>query len=279
MPDACAVIAGAGSFPRHVAQEARRQGLTVVGIGLQGWVDRDFAQHVDVYEEIAIGQLKRLIDRLDAHHVRQAVMAGKVTKEILFDSRVRFDPEALGIVTHVKEFSVNALLGALAARLAKAGITLLDSSTFLKPNLCPKGVLTRREPTHEEQEDIRLGMQAARHLAQLDIGQTVVVKHRVVVAVEALEGTDAAIQRAGHLAGRDLVVIKMASPTQDMRFDLPILGPQTIAVAIASGVRCLAVEAAKTLLLERDALIAHADDANLSLVGVEIPDPVHTDRT
>jgi DUF1009 family protein len=274
MSDLCAIIAGAGSFPLHVAQEAKRQGLKVVAIGIQGWVDSTLSRHVDVYEEVAMGQLGHLIARLKAHHAQRAVMAGKVTKEVLFDSRVRFDADALEAIGQIKEFSVNALLGAIAKRLSGEGIALLDSSTFLKRNLCPPGVLTRREPTGGEQEDIRVGTQAARQLALLDIGQTVAVKRRVIVAVEALEGTDATIKRAGQVAGADLVVVKMASPTQDMRFDLPILGPQTIAVAVASGVRCVAVEAHKTLLLEKDVLLAQADEANLSVIGVELPPTV-----
>lgn len=269
MSDVCGLIAGAGSFPRHVAREAKRRGLKVVAIGLQHWVDPALAQEVDVYEEVAVGQLGRLLARLNTHQVRQAVMAGKVTKEVLFDSRVQFDSEALGILGRVNDYSVNGLLGAIAARLAKDGVTLLDSSTFLKDQLCPVGVLTRRQPTAAEHEDIRIGLQVARRIAELDVGQTVVVKQRVVVAVEALEGTDAAIRRAGELArGGGLVVVKMAAPAQDMRFDLPVLGPQTLSVVTQAGATCLAVEAQKTLLLDKDALLAQADAAQLCLIGV-----------
>ncbi len=264
----CTIIAGGGSFPLHVADEARRQGLKVVGIGLSGWVDPTLAGHVDAYEEVMVGQLGRLVERLKAHRTTQAIMAGKVTKEVLFDPRARFDADALSILSRVKDVSVNGLLGAIAERLAKDGIQLLDSSTFLKSSLCPAGTLTRRQPTPEEQEDIRFGMRAARQLAELDIGQTVVVKQRVIVAAEALEGTDAAITRAGHLAGPGLVVVKVASPKQDMRFDLPILGPQTIAVAAAAGAVCVAVESHKTILLDKAAVITNADEAGLSLVGV-----------
>ena len=264
----CAIIAGGGSFPLHVAGEARRQGLKVVGIGLSGWVDPTLTSHVDAYEEVMVGQLGRLVERLKAHQITQAIMAGKVTKDVLFDPRARFDAEALSILRRVKDVSVNGLLGAIAEQLANNGIQLLDSSTFLKSSLCPAGTLTRRQPTPEEQEDIRLGVRAARQLAELDIGQTVVVKQRVIVAAEALEGTDAAITRAGHLAGCGLVVVKVASPKQDMRFDLPIMGPQTIAVAAAAGVACLAVEAGKTILLDKDTVIANANHARLSLVGI-----------
>lgn len=271
MADRCAIIAGSGTFPLHVAREARRQGLTVIGIGLAGWADPALAQQVDTYEEVAIGQLGRLIDRLKRHQTRQAIMAGKVTKDILFDSRVRFDAESLAILTRAKGVSVNSLLGAIGDRLAQEGITLLDSSTFLHECLCPVGLLSRRSPTAQEQEDIRIGLEAARQLASMDIGQTVVVKNRVIVAMEALEGTDATIARAGQLAPGDLVVVKMGSPIQDRRFDLPILGPHTIAVSVSAGVRCLAVEARTTLLLDKDALLAQADAAGLCLIGVEPP--------
>ena len=269
MSETCAIIAGSGSFPRHVAQEAKRQGLRVVAIGLQGWADPSLAREVDGYEEVPIGQLGRLIDRLNAHQARQVVMAGKVTKEILFDPRIQFDAEALSLLAQAKEFSVNSLLGAIGTRLAARGITLLDSSTFLRAQLCPTGMASQRAPTAQEEDDIRIGVQVARRLADVDVGQTVVVKRKVIVAVEALEGTDAAIARAHQLAHEQLVVVKMASPRQDMRFDLPIVGVRTIEVAAACGVTCVAVEAGKTLLLERDRLLAQANGAGICVVGVE----------
>ncbi|MBI3083959.1 MAG: UDP-2,3-diacylglucosamine diphosphatase LpxI [Candidatus Omnitrophica bacterium] len=264
-----AIIAGAGRFPFAVAQEAKRQGLAVIVMGIQGWVDRSLAAEADAYEEVAVGQLRQFIDRLKSHGVSQAIMAGKVTKEVLLDQRTSFDAEALGILRHARDLSVPALLGAIGTRLAGEGITLLDSSTFLKANLCPVGVLTARGPSAVEEEDVRIGLQAARGLAALDIGQTVIVKERVVVAVEALEGTDAAIRRAHALADHGLVVVKMASSTQDRRFDLPVVGPETLSTLTASGVSCLAVEAGTTLLLDRDRLIAAANAAGVCLVGVD----------
>ena len=270
MSSRIAIIAGAGRFPFYAAQEAKRQGYGVVGVGIRGWADPALAAQVDAYEEVVLGQLGRLIERLASHGVRQAIMAGKVTKEVLLDQRTEFDAEALSVLRHVREASVPALLGAIGSRLAKEGITLLDSSTFLKANLCPAGVLTQRGPTAVEEEDIRIGLQAARGLAALDIGQTVVVKQRVVVAVEALEGTDAAIRRAHELAGDHLVVVKTGSPQQDRRLDLPVVGPQTVATLRACGATCLAVEAGMTLLLERDTLIADADAARICLLGIAV---------
>ena len=268
-----ALIAGAGRFPLHVAQEARRQGVGVFALGIRGWVDPALAGHVDAYEEIAIGQLGQLIVRLKAEGVRQAIMAGKVTKEVLVSQRTAFDGEALKLLGQVRDFSVGSILGAIGTRLASEGITLLDSSTFLKANVCPRGPVTSRRPSPEEQEAIGVGAAAARAVAALDIGQTVVVKGRVVVAIEALEGTDAAIRRAHALAGPGLVVVKTASPDHDRRFDLPVLGLETLGVLAECGVACVAVEAGATLLLDREALIASLNRAGVCLIGIAPDDP------
>ena len=265
------LIAGAGRFPLQVAQEAKRQGLAVVALGIRGWVDAALAEHVAAYEEIAVGQLGQLIERLKSHGVRQAIMAGKVTKAALFDPRAVFDAETLAILSQARDTSVTALLGAVAQRLARDGITLLDSSTFLRSFLCPVGALTEKAPGAVELEDIRVGLEAARALAALDVGQTVVVKGQVIIAVEALEGTDAAIRRAHALVGEGCVVVKTASPNQDRRFDLPVVGPETLSTLTQAGVSCLAMEAGVTLLLDREALIASANAAGLCLVGVEPP--------
>ncbi len=263
-----AIIAGSGRFPFHVAREAKRQGLTVVALGVAGWVDRSLSSSVDAFEEVAVGQLRHFIDRLKSHGVRQAIMAGKVTKDVLLDRHTMFDAEALSLLRGVRELSVPTLLGAIGSRLAQEGITLLDSSTFLRDSLCPPGVLTARSPSASESSDIQVGLQAARAITALDIGQTVVVKGRVVVAVEALEGTDATIRRARALAGEGLVVVKMAAANQDRRFDLPVIGPDTIAALTDAGVSCLALEAGATLLLDRQALLAAANAVAICLVGV-----------
>lgn len=268
-----AIIAGSGRFPFHVAQEAKRQGLTVVALGVAGWVDRSLSSSVDAFEEVAVGQLRHVIDRLKSHGVRQAIMAGKVTKEVLLDRHTMFDAEALSLLRGAHELSVPTLLGAIGSRLAQEGITLLDSSTFLSDSLCPTGVVTARSPSASESSDIQVGLQAARAIAALDIGQTVVVKGRVVVAVEALEGTDATIRRAQALAGQGLVVVKMAGSNHDRRFDLPVIGTDTISTLRQTGASCLAMEAGTTLLLDRPALVAAANDAHLCLVGVSLDDP------
>jgi DUF1009 family protein len=198
----------------------------------------------------------------------RVIMAGKVTKDVLLTPSATFDAETRRLLGEANEFSVNGLLGGLARRLAEEGITLLDSSVLLQDSLCPLGVLTSRAPTAAESEDLRVGAQAARQVASLDIGQTVVVKGRVVVAVEALEGTDAAVRRAQALAGGGLVVVKMASPTQDRRFDLPVIGTDTITTLRECQVSCLGVEARTTILLDPEALLTSANQAGLCLVGL-----------
>jgi DUF1009 family protein len=263
-----ALIAGAGRFPFEVAAAARQQGVRVYAVGVKGWVDPALRQAVDRYEELAVGELGRLFACFKDWGVRRAVMAGKVTKAALFDAPQAFDAATRELLGAARDASAGALLGALAARLARDGIEVLDSSTFLRGDLCPEGALTRRAPSPEEWHDIRSGMRAARQLAALDIGQTVVVKGGVIVAVEALEGTDAAIRRAREVAGPGLVVVKAAAAQQDRRFDLPVVGPQTVSVLAASGVSCLAMEAHQTLVLERARVVAGADAAGVCLIGV-----------
>lgn len=267
------IVAGGGRFPLHVAQAAKRQGVRVVGIGLQGWVDPGLAERVDIYEELPVGQLGRIRERLNAHHVTQATLAGKVTKEALWDPRAAFDGDALRILQHAREGTVPQLVEAIGRYLGSFGITLVDSSHWLRSSLCPEGSLTSRGPTADEWRDVEAGLGAARTLAALDIGQTVVVKRGIVVAVEALEGTDATIQRAHALAGEGLVVVKVASPHQDRRMDLPVVGTQTLSTLRDTGVTCLAVEAHVTVLLDREDVIASANEAGLCLIGVALQTP------
>lgn len=268
MAPSIAVIAGAGSFPRIAAQAIRKQGHRVVIIGLKGWVDAGLASQADAYEEVAVGEVSRLLKALKSHQVSQAILAGKVTKRVLLDPAVIFDFEAVKILSQAQDRSVPALLKAISGRLAAEGVTLLDSSEFLKDSLCPLGVLTARRPTQKEDEDIRVGLSVAAALASLDVGQAVIVKERVVIAVEALEGTDAAIRRAHELAGSGLVVVKTTAPGHDRRLDLPVVGVDTISLLKACGVACLAVEAQMTLLLDRTAVVSEANASKICLVGM-----------
>lgn len=263
-----AVIAGSGRFPLHVARGAKRRGLPVVGFGMEGWADPALAAEVDRFETIQVGQLTRLIQQLKAHGVREAVMAGKVTKEVLLKDRASFDRETVALLAGLKDFSVASVLGAVGQRLAAEGITLLDSSVFVSEDLAPAGPMTTRTPTPAQAADITLGVRVACALAAFDVGQTVAVKDTVVVALEALEGTDAAIRRAGALAGPGLVIVKMGAPGQDRRFDLPVIGLETLAALREVRAACLAVEAGTVLLLDRRNFLEGANAANLAVVGI-----------
>ncbi len=263
-----AIIAGAGSFPRFAAQAAKKQGNRVVIVGLKGWADPALASQADAYEEVAVGEISRLLKALKTHGVSQAILAGKVTKKVLLDPAVAFDIEAVKLLAQAKDRSVPALLKAISQRLAADGITLLDSSVFLKEHLAPAGILTTRKPSQKEQEDVQVGVSVTTALADLDVGQTVVVKDRVVIAVEALEGTDEAIKRAHALAGEGLVVVKTAAPGHDRRLDLPVVGADTLAVLKACGVTCLAVEEGMTLLLDRETVVSQANAAKICILGI-----------
>ena len=266
-----AVIAGSGRFPFHVARGAKRQGLSVIALGIRGWVDPALQREVERFEAVDVGELGRLIERLSAHGVRQAVMAGKVTKGVLLDRRTAFDQETQRLLQGLGDFSVASLLGAIGARLTAAGVTLLDASTFVADELCPEGVLTPRQPGPSEAADIALGLGAARALAAFDVGQTVIVKNKVVIAVEALEGTDAAIRRAHALAGGGLVVVKTASPNHDRRFDLPVVGLDTLTTLREAQASCLAMEAGAALILDRPAFLQAAAAAGICVVGARLP--------
>ncbi|MBI4354960.1 MAG: LpxI family protein [Candidatus Omnitrophica bacterium] len=263
------LIAGGGDFPLTVARCAKERGWAVYAVGLADAASPQLTDVADQITWLSVGQVGELCRFFKSHHVSQAILAGKITKEVLLRGASAFDADALAILAAAPDRSVDGLLGALAARLAREGTAVIDSTTFLKEWLPSAGVLTRRPPTQEEWEDIRFGRTLARTLAGCDAGQTVVVKRRVVLAVEALEGTDAAIRRAGTLGGEGAVVVKMARPQQDWRFDVPVVGLRTLEALIAGRAACLAVEAGRTLLLEQPTLVARADALGLVIVAVE----------
>ena len=263
------LIAGAGTFPQHVARAARAHGHWLCAIAIRDHADAAITQLVDAVEWVHVGQLSHLLKICRQHQLTQAVMAGQVTKGALLNPHSVFDPEALQLLARARDMSVSSLLGAIAGRLQEAGVELLDSAAFLADWLPAPGPLTARRPTDAQWEDIHWGQQVAQTLAALDVGLTVVVRAQVVLAVEAMEGTDAAIRRGASLGPPGVVVVKMARPAQDMRFDLPVVGPQTIQTLIETRAACLAVEARKTLLLDQPALIAQANAAGVVLMAVE----------
>jgi len=270
------LIAGNGRFPLLVLDAARARGEQVVVAALKEETFPEVEQHgAAAVHWMSLGELSKLIDTFKREGVTRALMAGQVKHKQIFSS-IRPDWRMAKLLFSLRARNTDALIGAVARVLADEGITLVDSTAYLEPLLARAGVLTRREPTQEEQRDIGYGRQVARHLAQYDIGQTVVVAEAACVALEAMEGTDATIERAGQimasLAGastlaRNLTVVKVAKPDQDMRFDVPVIGTATIEVMRRAGATCLALDAGKCLLLDGDGIAQAADAANISIVA------------
>jgi len=271
------LIAGNGKFPMLVLDAARAQGAEVVVAAIKEETFPEIEAHgaAAVYW-MSLGELGRLIDTFKREGVHRAIMAGQVKHKQIFSS-IRPDWRLAKLLLSLGTRNTDSLLSAVAKVLADEGITLEDSTSFLQPLLARAGVLTRRPPSEAEQKDIAYGRQVARHLAQFDIGQTVVVAEAACVAVEAMEGTDAAIERAGRIMAalegesstlrRHLTVVKVAKPNQDMRFDVPVVGVKTIEVMRQGGATCLALDAGKCLLLDGDAVVAAADAGGICLVA------------
>ena len=261
------MIAGKGRFPFLVAQEAKQEGYRVVCCGIAKESDPTIEDVTDVYQEIKLGQLKRLRDFFKREGVSEAIMAGKIEKVRLFQGEVRPDLEMAKVLLKVRDFRDDSLLGGVARYLSSHGIELQDSTRFLKNSLPGPGVLGRRTPSPEVQADIDFGWKVAKALAALDIGQTVVVKQRAVLALEAIEGTDETIRRGGLLGRGGTTVVKVAKPNQDMRFDVPAVGLGTLEELIRAKAKALAFEAGKTLFIELETFIRKADQAGITLVG------------
>ena len=276
------LIAGNGRFPFLLLDAARAQGLTVVVAAIREETDEEInaraaADSGIIVHWLSLGELSRLIDTFHKEDVSRAVMAGQVKHKQIFSS-IRPDWRLAKLLLSLRTRSTDMLLGAVAKVLADEGIELISSTAFLEPLLAQEGILTERAPSEDEQKNIDYGMSVARAVAGFDIGQTVVVAAQACVAVEAMEGTDAAIERAGHLMQslddeastleRKLTVVKVAKPNQDMRFDVPVIGIRTIETMIAAGATCLSVEAGRTLLFDREALLQHAAQAGIAIVAV-----------
>ncbi|MBI3490756.1 MAG: UDP-2,3-diacylglucosamine diphosphatase LpxI [Acidobacteria bacterium] len=264
------LIAGNGRFPFLVLDAARGAGHDVTVIALK---EETFPEIVDAAARppaaavhwISLGQLGTCIDLLKDAGVTRAVMAGQVKHAKIFD--IKPDKTLLGVLTRLPSKNTDGIIGGIADALRDQGIELLDSTTFLAPLMARAGVLTRRGPSDDERADLECAYRIADAVAGLDLGQTVVVKSAAVVAVEAMEGTDAVIARAGRLAGAGARVIKVAKPNQDMRFDVPVIGVSTIEAMKAAGATALSVDAGKTLMIDGNAVIKAADEAGICIVG------------
>ena len=261
------LIAGSGRFPVLFAETARRRGVEVVAVAHRGETAPGLEGVVDAIVWIRAGELEAMIAALKRHEVRRAVLVGGIAKPRLFHD-LRPDARALAVIQRVGKLRDDLLLRALAEELEREGIAVVASTLFLQDIVPEAGVLGRRAPTPEEWADIRFGFRVAKSIGRFDIGQSVVVRMEAVVAVEGIEGTDATIQRAGALANGEIVVVKACKPTQDLRFDLPAVGPQTVRTLAAVRGRALALEAGRTIVLDRAELVALADAADIAVVAV-----------
>ena len=264
--DALGIIAGNGVYPRLLADSARNAGVKkIVAAAFTGETDSILAQHVDVLDWMRVGQLNRLLKFFRAQAIHHAIMAGQVAPKNLFD--LQPDWRALLLLGKLKERTAESIFTAIADELAKVDVELLPATTFLEDFLAPSGLVTGSKLSRHEEDDVDLGWRIAKEIARLDIGQTIIAKNGTIVAVEALEGTNDAIRRGGVLAHEGGVMVKVAKPNQDMRFDVPVIGVETVRVAAEARLRVIAVEAEKTLLLERDAIVDLANRSTISIVA------------
>ena len=267
------LIAGNGRFPFLVLDVARALGhdVTIIAAREETFPELTEAaakRHADIHW-VSLGQLGQCISLLKSAGVTHAVMAGQVKHTRIFAGGIVPDLTFMSVLSKLPVRNTDGLIGAVASVLHDNGIELLDSTALLTPLLAKAGVLTERAPTEEERKDFEFGHRMAQAIAALDIGQTVAVKHQAVVAVEAMEGTDDVIGRAGELAGPGVCIVKVAKPSQDMRFDVPVIGLATIQAMRHAGASALSIDAGKTLILDGDAVSASANEAGITIVGRE----------
>jgi UDP-2,3-diacylglucosamine hydrolase len=266
IPDTLGIIAGNGVYPRLLADSARRVGVkNIVAAAFTGETDPALTQHVDVIEWMRVGQLSRLLKFFREQEIHHAIMAGQIAPKNLFD--LRPDWKALLLLGKLNQRNAETIFAAIAGELAQAGVDLLPATTFLEDSLASSGLIAGSKLSRREEEDVDLGWKIAREIARLDIGQTVVVRDGTIVAVEAFEGTNGAITRGGTLARKGAVMVKVAKANQDMRFDVPVIGVETIRIAAEAKLRVIAVEAGKTLLLEKDTIVELVSRSNISIVA------------
>jgi DUF1009 family protein len=263
------IVAGAGSLPLEVLEGAKREGFSVHVCAIKNEADEKIARLADSCEWVRVGELSKLIKYFQQKQISQVVFAGKIHKLSLLRGEVRPDLTMLALFASVKSRKDNTLLGTIANHLTAKGLEVIDSTRFLKESLPKEGVLTNRKPTLDEMENVRFGFETAKKIAGLDIGQTVAVKDMSVVAVESVEGTDACIRRGGELAGGGIIAVKVAKPRQDMRFDVPAVGLNTLAALKEAKGRVLAFEAGKTILMDRKEFLRQAEKMKLAVIAYE----------
>jgi DUF1009 family protein len=261
------MIAGNGRFPFLVLDGARRAGVRLAVAAIREETDPEIESVADSVVWVGIGQLNKMLRFFKREGVESAIMAGQVKHVQIFSSAIP-DLRMLKMLLRLPRRNTDALIGAVADELASEGIELIDSTFFLKHLLPQEGALTRRAPDSREKGDLEYGLEVAREIARLDLGQTIVIRAKACVAIEAMEGTDATVRRAGELARGRLTVIKVAKPDQDMRFDVPVVGIPTIEAMADAGATCLCITAGKTLMFDREEMVKLAEVKGISIVAV-----------
>jgi len=266
-PAPLGLIAGNGRFPFLVAAAARREGRRVTVIAIREEADPALEAEADEWHWVGLGQLGRCISLLRAAGATEAVMAGQVKHRQIFSGIIP-DLKLLSVLGRLATKNTDSIIGGVADVLAAEGIKLLPSTAFLKGQMATAGAMTRRKPNAEQRRDIAYGERIARVLAGHDLGQAVAVKEQAAVALEAMEGTDEMVRRAGRVAGEGVTVVKVSKPRQDMRFDVPVVGPGTLDVMEETRARALAVDAGRTLLIGREEFLTRADDLGIAVFGL-----------
>ncbi|MDM7924056.1 MAG: UDP-2,3-diacylglucosamine diphosphatase LpxI [Pyrinomonadaceae bacterium] len=260
------LIAGNGRFPFLVVEGAKKAGASLSVVAIKEEADPTIEQIAGKVKWVGIGQLGKMIDHFKKEGVGKAMMAGQVKHVQIFSGALP-DVRMLKMLWNLPKRNTDSLIGGVAAEMGKEGIELIDSTHFIKDHLAPVGILTKRHPDENEQGNIDYGLHIAHEIARLDLGQTIVVRAKACVAIEAMEGTDATILRAGELAKGKLTVVKVAKPDQDMRFDVPVVGKPTIETMIEAGATCLSITAGKTLIFDRDEMIDLANRNKIVVIG------------
>ena len=269
--DNIGIIAGGGQFPLIVADAAKKQGLRVTAVAFEGEADKELSGRVDEIEWIRLGQLGKLIKVFKHRNVSKALMAGTINKSKMF-GKIKPDIKGLAFLSKFAIFHDDNILRALADELNEEGIQIVSSTLYLPELLAPEGCLTKRKPDKEEKKDIELGWKIAKELGKLDIGQCAVVRKKTILALEAIDGTNATILRGGKIAGGRAVIVKVSKPDQDMRFDVPSVGIDTIKAMIEANASVLAVEAGKTLVFDREKMIELANSNKISIMSCNLQD-------
>ncbi len=261
------LIAGNGRFPFLVVEGARRQGASLAVVAIKEETDKRIEAAAENVIWVGIGQLGKMISFFKKEGVSKAIMAGQVRHVQIFSGALP-DLRMVKMLWNLPQRNTDALIGGVADEMAKEGIELIDSTYFIRDQLAQEGVLTKRKPDANERGNIDYGWRVANEIARLDLGQTIVVRAKACVAVEAMEGTDSVIKRAGELANGKLTVVKVAKPNQDMRFDVPVVGVPTIQTMIQAGATCLCLTAGKTLMFDKEEMLKLANDNKISVVAV-----------